>query len=267
MAEIMQVAQSRGADSDAPHLWRGLVGAWPLQEGGGNRIWDVSGSRNHGTLYGNDIGAAWGLAFFGRHLRCNGNDVYVLGNPVGSITKSRGWSVSAWVRQRFVGTGDNQYPRIVNSVDNQLKWLIALGDSSLWAAYNDGTEYRREGDALTLNQWHHVVAVFSANGIAGVTLYINGRLVTTDRDPGRVNWANTGLYFGRRGDGQQRLNGDLCDVLIYDYTLSQAAITSLYADPWAMYRLRHKIHPAIVAALPPTVTQRRSQLLGSGLGV
>jgi len=31
-SEISAVAQGRGGDSQAPGLWRGLVGAWPLQE-------------------------------------------------------------------------------------------------------------------------------------------------------------------------------------------------------------------------------------------
>lgn len=71
-SEIQQVARTRGRNSEAPQLWDGLVGAWPMQEGAGDTIYDVSGNRAHGTLYNTPT---WTATDRGRAIQFDGSTV------------------------------------------------------------------------------------------------------------------------------------------------------------------------------------------------
>jgi hypothetical protein len=262
MAEIWQVAQSRGQDSDAPHLWRGLVGAWPFQEGGGTWVWDVS-NRQHGTMVNMAPATAWRVSENRRSLNFNGINTYLSVPSISGFSALSGWTVSLRVLARSYSQG---WPRLIAYVQNTLKWIVALGTNIAWAAYNDGAEYRTSSpnNAINLMQWAHLAATYQ-NG--SVRLYING--ASQSHVPiEEVFWGNNGFWIGARPTGgniQQVHDGLATTIAVHQRILTNSEISQLYADPWAMYRLRAKIYPTALPAVPPAVL-RAARLIGSGLG-
>ena len=102
-------AESHGDLSDAPHLWRGLAGAWPMQEGGGVKAFDVSGYGNHGTLTNMDPATDWVVTEKGRALDFDGSNDGVLtsyllpNNPCGTFAiwmKSADTTRSSYLRSK-----------------------------------------------------------------------------------------------------------------------------------------------------------------------
>ncbi|MHC4494231.1 MAG: hypothetical protein ACYSYM_00240 [Planctomycetota bacterium] len=83
----------------------GLVGYWPLDEGGGTTTADASGNGNDGTLNA----PKWDAGKFGSALNFDGVDDYVdLGNPPILDFGTGDFTVSAWVKTT-VPAGETVY--------------------------------------------------------------------------------------------------------------------------------------------------------------
>ena len=79
----------------------GLVGYWPLDEGGGASAVDVSGNGSDGTLNG---GPGWVAGKFGTVLEFDGADDHVdLGNSTILDFGISDFAVSAWVNISAAG--------------------------------------------------------------------------------------------------------------------------------------------------------------------
>jgi len=89
-------------------VFHGLIGCWPMVEGGGNRLTDISGYMNHGTINGATwVGTPWGpgLSFDGSddYVNCGAMHAWGVANtktsdPPPQFTGHLGFSVVAWCR-------------------------------------------------------------------------------------------------------------------------------------------------------------------------
>ena len=208
----------------------GLVGAWVFS-GNAN---DVSGSGNHGTVYGatlttdrcGNVNSAYSF---------NGSTNYIqtlFAGPTGSVSRS----VSFWAR----------------TSNTNLMTTFAYGNSSGGLAYAIQYNYNCSGvgidvnnQALTRgnscvhnNSWHHIVAVLNSTvstQLGGVLFYVDGILQPTISCTvsGTTQTINTGSLYpislGRIHDASSRFfSGDLDDVYLYNRVLSVAEIQQLY---------------------------------------
>lgn len=208
----------------------GLVGAWTFN-GNAN---DVSGSANHGTVYGATLTTD----------RCgNPNSAYafnginqfiqtVSAGPTGTVSRS----VSFWAKTNAT----------------YLMTLFAYGGSSGSLAYALQYNYNCPGvgidvndEALTRgnncilnNGWHHVVAVFNSSTSIqhnNVDFYVDAVLLPTISCviTGSTQIINTTadnpISFGRIHDDNARFfMGSMDDIYLYNRVLNYAEIVQLY---------------------------------------
>ena len=223
----------------------GLVGAWPFS-GNAN---DVSGSNNHGTVYGatltNDRCGNPNSAY-----SFNGTTNYIqtlFSGPTGTVSRS----VSFWAR----------------TTNANLMTNFAYGNSSGGTAYaiqynyncsGVGVDYNnqaltRGSNCILNNGWHHIVAILDATvglQLGQVIFYVDGVQLPsiTCIISGTTQTANTGniqpISFGRIHDGPSRFfGGQLDDFYLYNRALTPTEVMQLYTAL-----------PCTVAITGPTLT-------------
>ena len=244
-SEILAVAQSRGADSCAPHLWPGLRLLLPMQEGGGTTAFDVSGYGNHGTLTSMDPATDWVVGEKGRCLDFDGTDDRI---PLDdSLPGSGDWTCISWAKTASSFSGDAAQRMIFgSSASGSNKGRIYLGHDS------SGVYYARAGDSndigstsLSVNTWHHMGLQIDA-GTA--RCFLDGR---QDGSEASVDWVlsdNQRFGFASRKDGaDSHWQGRACLAGIWCRALAPSEIQQLYAEPHCMVTLRRKVFPAVSA--------------------
>jgi hypothetical protein len=243
-SETLAVARSRGQDSRAPHLWNGLVGAWPFQEGGGLTAHDVSGYGNHGTLTN---GPTHVVGEKGRCLRFANNTQQVdLGAGWKSFVEGEGACVSLWLNMHSMGNGSKNV--IGGNCDYSSLFMLNLYDSDdSWMYWRTAGIVCDASESITGTGWRHVLLLTS-----GVTtqMYLDGAAWGSDNKSN--NPANTGsdtnhVYIGGSMWGAA-FDMSVANVAFYSRALAPSEIQQLYADPWAQYTLRpRRSFPAAVA--------------------
>ena len=262
MDEIMEVAQSRGAFSEAPWLWNGLAGAWPLQEGAGVVVKDVAGT-NDGLLQNMDPATSWTRGQLGRAMFFSGSPRYVSLRDVPVVWPP--FSVVAWIRY----TSTVSHLGIVNTFSGaDSAWSLSVRgvfpQAFCFRWYNtsggDGALRDTPGYTLPINVWHQLGVTYPGGSGKSITLYQNGVVAPTGQ------WVGDGSNLrvpdnATIGRGVSYFIGDIAHVLIYKRILSASEVRELYADPWAMYRLRRRVSP--VPRIPAFI-KRRSLGLRAG---
>ena len=210
-------------------LARGLVGCWLMNEGRGDKVYDLSGNGNTGTI----VNAVWSGGKFGPCLYFDGTGDYVdCGANIGNFGTAD-FSITAWVLAQNSTTVD-----IVVA-----KGIAAAGDIAL---YKTNTDDRfifyadagliNIGAAKTgwVNNWIHLVAIRNA---ANAYLYINGILVGTDTSAGTANISNPHNFTigGSEGGPTNPYIGSIDNIQIWNRALSPSEIQQLYMTPFRMF--------------------------------
>jgi len=197
-SEIQAVAQSRGADSCAPGLWKDLVGFWPLAAGGGATAYDISGYGNHGTLTNMDPSSDWVVTEKGRAVNFDKTNNYIsvplnvgtAAGAIGILFKPR----SPWYYYNSVFDNSvnlNHWEIWIDATGN-LRGRIKSGDTTV--SYDldnlDGPDH-----------WYHIVFAWGAN----LKLYVNG--VLRDSENYTVQAAGSTFYWGGGNAGNTAADG------------------------------------------------------------
>jgi Concanavalin A-like lectin/glucanases superfamily len=207
-----------------------VAGWWPMYEGGGQTVHDLSGKGNNGTL-GSTPGVdandpTWIKGFlFGSALRFDGNDFVRI--PQSTALEPKNLTVSAWVRS--TGT------------PGTYRYIVGKGakdcDSSsygLFTSYNGGLRFyitdesgasRTSGlvdpGVIWNGKWHHVAGTFDG---ATAKLFVDGKYITDPAgasQPIDYNMPTTGdaSLGGFLGTCDLFYTGDIDDVAIFSQAL------------------------------------------------
>lgn len=241
-SEILTVSHSRGADSCAPNLWRGLVGAWPLQEPGGLKAFDLSGYGRHGTLTNMDPATDHVVGAMGRALSFDGAAHYV--DFSSAVVLAEPLTMACWI-----------YPTGATAAEH----AVALGNDGAAGFFSLRIAGATAGDPITagrqsatgvpayaigpnctLNSWQHVAATFATtanrtawrNGIAG-------EVETTTLGAVSPDFTSVGAL--KRNALSSYFTGYISGAMIWNRVLLPPEIRDLYVDPWAMYTLRRRV--------------------------
>jgi hypothetical protein len=249
MDEIWEVAESRGANSEAPHLWEGLVGAWPMQEGGGTKVFDSSGNYKHGTLTNTTPDASWSLSPLGRALFFDGTDDHVqLSGKMTPYDAALGrFSISAWAfalsrpswANIIANWGDNIYGMFhfgLTELSGELCCRLAQAD-------NTYTGLAIINTLFPLNEWVHCCAIADGSTLSVWQNCIRGN--TTVNYNGTLKTNNPFAIGSKFTDNSitpvYLWHGYITNITLWRRSLSRSEIHELYADPWAMYRVRPRV--------------------------
>jgi hypothetical protein len=228
---VLNLALAGGAQAADPNL----VGWWPLNDGSGGTVADLSGSGTNGTI--NNLNGGLGVdgsvwiqdAERGMVLSFNGNNssgAYVVagGIPAMDLTNDFTWMV--WCKQANAGGGVNQtmLGNRYGGTSSPLQFVKFT--PTKFEYYNADTSYSNSityPTPMPDGVWVHNVAVKKG---ATLTYYRDGIKVlsttltkTMDANP---------FYMG--GDAQgERWSGCLSDVRIYNKAVTQLEILAAMA--------------------------------------
>lgn len=244
--EIMNVAQSRGSNSDNPSWWNGLKFATTFGAGAGERVWDVAGG-NHGTW--NGTGNHWAVGERGMVALFNGSDDYV-SLPDDILTSATNWSVSLWLRNTSRASKESPFggslavfgelPTVRFSSSAEYEFLASTGSS--FYITNATTS-----SVALLNTWERLV--FCYNG-SDLLVFRDGSLTDTlaaiDGQANHTTITNSRIGGGGSGSALS-YNGQIGPLSVHNRILAPSEIQQDYADPRGGYRLRSRVFAAAVA--------------------
>lgn len=220
-------------------LSRGLVGWWPINEGAGERVNDISGNGEHGKAINvvQSATAGWTGGPLGRAFRFDGSDDYIECNTPLKTSLAGPMSISLWVNPPDRSGYYMLATKTTASPANPFQMHLRL--TSGYVFFGRGTDAGANDEtsnttAPPLNQWSHIVVTSTnAGGNWSNRFYQNGSLNSTQTGGTAIADDTTSvLRFGRRGDG----NYSKCataNIRIYNRVLSASEVAQLYADPLA----------------------------------
>ena len=222
----------------------GLVGWWPINEGQGTRIRDLSIYGNHGTLTNaanpGTLASGWGAGVSQRELVFDASDDLISVPHSASLNFAAEFSVSCWVSIKSTasyptllckGNGGAGYPGPFQMLceSTGATWMFATGNGA--SAQNIGCF----GPVVTLNRVYHLVGVHTGGAGPGSTdfLYQDGALVKTAVTTVALVNNGTALGIGGRTPGTlYGLNDRVSHVRLWNRALSATEVAQIYADKW-----------------------------------
>lgn len=227
-----------------------LVGHWIMNEGSGNKIYDMSRYGNHGDF----VNTNWAID---RVLDFDGDDAVHGTTPIG-LDYPLTLSVWVYVRThvnftRFFGVSNSA------GVTN----TIAIGNGSgrwLAAAESDNQFY----SIFILNTWQLLTGVFIS--ASDVTAYVNGQITTEEG-------ASSNLLQGNIPDGKWSIGARwdtsfvdalISDARLYNRGLIQPEVHELYWNPYPEYGTRMIYAPVVGVTVPDDTLAATVQMANSG---
>ena len=197
----------------------GMAAYWPMNEGSGSSINDLSGDGYTGTIHG----ATWTSSGCNGSANClsfDGTDDYV--QATSGILANPTLTACSWVW--MTSTGSSSFEQIIGNDDLSEAFnsgALVMG----WS--NDGTTgIDTPSRTVSFNAWHYLCG--TRNRSASTNLYIDGNLA--------VSWSGGGFRtfgqpttIGSYASGiAEFLYGNLNGIRVYDRVLSSREIKSLY---------------------------------------
>jgi hypothetical protein len=217
-------------------LTNGLVGYWSLNEGSGTVAIDNSGNGNTATLTN---GAVWSGTNGEYSMKLNGVAAYASVSDAPVLRVSGDLTLSMLVNHTIVPTNGGYMYYIqkgLNNIDSYSLGVYGTDNGAyLFFEFTDaaGTYHwmpQVGGPALRVGVWNHVAVVFDSVSMS-LTFYINGQQVSSIPNPSLLDGTITApLSFGRQNISGYNftMNGLVHSVRVYNRTLSQTEITTLY---------------------------------------
>ena len=188
---------ARYADqSEAPELWRGLVGAWlPFLGPTGLTLHDVLG-RNSGTLTNMDPATAWvatvdkwGNPIYALDFDGTNEQIIVAHSPSIGSEVQNGLTVSMWFNSDVALSATGSAYRMLEKGDC---YMFLQGTASAghqggmyFTVKRSGVTYRAHiGIALNAAQWYYIVGTFDGQT---ANTYIDGKLLGTVAVGGQID--------------------------------------------------------------------------------
>jgi prepilin-type N-terminal cleavage/methylation domain-containing protein len=222
-----------------PDLGRGLVGYWPMEEGGGGVAMDWSGNQNNGTWGGTSGGTNgyyspgkvgnWAGAFNTSSYANtgNGSSTNVIG---GDFTMSLWVMASSTAATKIIaerGSG------ALSASDKGYLFYLSSGGGGLWVFAlwpGGGTGSISINAPATAGSWHLLTGVFKASTKTAY-LYVDG--VYTSQGTNAVystpDLSANPFVIGAAGSAlSTQWSGLIDDVRIYNRALSAVEIQELY---------------------------------------
>lgn len=222
------VANIPGLLLDRAHpINRGLMGWWPMNEGGGIRVGDISGNQFHTT--GTTTLPKWSGGPFGTAMAFDYALTTYLTFPDMRSRLGTEATFSVWVKRK------NSPP----SSPDEGAWSFAGTGNNCHYPYIDGTIYigtfatvRKTigASAVDLTKWH-LVTITSKPGAGGWVMYQNAQPVYSTAGDATVS-IPAAPTLGK-SLGAFYLSGGYSHLRLYNRALSAVEVAQLYAEPMA----------------------------------
>lgn len=230
-------------------LAKGLVGAWLMNEGGGGKVYDITGNNNTGTL----SAVTWPAGNVGVSTGYNGSSSNIDCGRVTKIEGAANLTVSLWCKPsaltqnlticakwNYSTQGTFGFQQYQSQSAGDIKLFIATSPTDPGTGYGEETTFQ----PLKAGQWNHVLFTFT--GGTGATIYVNGKSGAQSRigsPPSTLTSATADFILGEFQGLGRWWSGSLDNCLVYNRALSPSEIRQLYAQPFAFMRQPRIILP------------------------
>lgn len=227
-------------------LAQGLVGAWPLLEGGGRYIHDYSDSRLHCSAF-----IAGGPPWVGgpRGLSPDFQNAYYFqsaraGHPSLQFGTTQDFSLAFGFKYSTQNEG-------LFGQGWQPGWTLKQTTEDITVYLGEGI-YTTVGNKFPANVWHDVVITVDRDvnlyaWLNGVFIESFGGVTTGDNASGTTEFLLGTRTIGGAGWANP---GPMSYVYVWDHVITRSTISQVAADPWAMCRML-PISRRCVSAAPP----------------
>lgn len=249
-------------------LVSGLVGGYPMHEGSGLALADLSGRGNTGTFQG---GVIWTKGQSGYCLSFNGTSGYVSCATNSGLPPLNGlaYSITMWVN----GSANQVDKRVwSDGSSTTTNPILAIGTTATGTDAKSRVLVRNDAATQLLlvtttgnvfdGTWHHICWTDAAGA---ATYYIDGQ-----PDASNFNYTRSGTFTLNRSTigcvlrttTQFFFSGLIDGVLAYNRVLADNEVLALYQDQWQMFRRRQQFLAISTVEPPPTVTAWPAAILG-----
>jgi len=229
----------------------GPIGHWQLDECSGNTAYDIGNGGNNGTItigsggtqdeagtcLSGDTSHAWNNGTTGKvnySLNFDGNDDYISIGDIDTLeVPSEGkLTIAAWVNRDTFNSHDVIYSKtsdITSGAVDRLVFYISAGDGLVFIIGDGGNSHLHVSNReITQSGWYHVVVVFENTDES--TFYVNG--VADDSGLGagfsQAMDNSDAVVIGAESDGGYPFSGQIDDIRVYNYVLTQEQIRDIY---------------------------------------
>ena len=236
-------------------MMKDLVAWWPMQEGAGETLFDVSPNRNNGVLTNMNQSTDWLVSSRGgKSLDFDGHFERIDVAGITSLTLP--FSVSMWFKLNSTASAQRLFSLNAGGTGANV-YSLYTQDTAIYCQHYD-TNNATASASISANQWYHVVAVFVSNSERSI--YIDGEFKDTDTQSQSALTTdnfNLGVLYWSTGY-IQTLNGNMSDVRVYDRQLSDSEIRKIYLNPWAPLSTKSK---TLLTASAPGIIYNQRQIL------
>lgn len=202
------------------------IGIWLFDEGNGDVVKDLSGNKNDGVIRG---GAKWVTGKIGKALEFNGSTSYVEVKDSPSLDLETEVTMMCWFN--WAGSGDGWQTFFAKGPMS--------GTNENWALFiNTGGRYFHfiltpngarlnldsQGGVFEPKKWMHVAATYDGKMR---TIYLDGKVVGTGAQSGKLTPNNSFLGIGWREGSSHYWNGMLDEMAVFNKALTEKQIVSM----------------------------------------
>jgi len=240
---------------------RDLIGFWPMNEGNGTIINDVSGNKYDGDSGVSSV-VPWGINTDGFTLACNGSNTRISLGVNGFLDGLSEFSITTKVSLNVIDTDQILFCRGLTAFADSGTIFLFFDDVEGVSGYTDvfriilkdgGVVY----SAYTASGFASINTEYIVTGVikAGETLkiYVNGVDETAGTSGGALPAAFTfdaianSETFGTTSDAARDLNGDLSWAAIHGRALLNNEIYTFHNEPYQIFDTG--FNPAIFGGL------------------
>jgi hypothetical protein len=202
----------------------GLIAHWPINEGTGTEIKDISGNNNHGKLLNAENskwvdGRSGGKALLFDNLKAELKHHSCITIPqMGKYDFSKGVTIEAWINFSSSAKRESMYMIVMNAGGDRGMWFeiswnrllmqSADGKNIFWQVFSSTGE-----NPIIRDRWHHVAGTYNGSIY---TLYINGMKCAESQEGAKLTQGRDILSIGAYADGYvDGFCGIISDVKIY----------------------------------------------------
>ncbi|MHC4583482.1 MAG: LamG-like jellyroll fold domain-containing protein [Planctomycetota bacterium] len=218
-----------------------LIGCWLMNEGTGDRIFDLSGNGNIGTFGSGAARPVWQPGKSGSSVYYDGDDYISYPSP-GAL--SLPITIIASIKRSSTGVWDPIF--ITHEVNDNYYGtaLIIQSGNTVWLQFGDGTgnlssdrNTKNGTSSLAANQWYTIAGVI--RGQNDMDIYLNG-IDDGGSYSGNATTMNTSSgvpAFGRWTAlaTDRYLTGNIEYAYLFNRALSASEIALLYREPFCMF--------------------------------
>jgi len=223
------------------YITRGLITSYPVNEGNGDKLYDLSGNNIVATFTNMDPSTDWIAGNSGYAINFPGANEFILMEDSDVFNGLGELSIECVFMLSELPSDRAERGLLVSLPRTEAPWLsfrLGVDDASdkvIFSVRNidPALEDVLSTDSLVINTWYHVIGVY--NGI-DLRIYINGVLNCTPviQDDLILDSVST-VRIGANTAFDQRLNGQIEYVNIWNRGLLAVEALQRQFDPYRMY--------------------------------